>query len=53
MSVATTIELCRTCEQPFCAQCDEDATVCADSGWHCGSCGWLDCRPCVTDDRGH
>lgn len=42
----TTIEICRTCDQPFCAECDEDAMQCADGGWHCGGCSWRDCGRC-------
>lgn len=42
----TTIEICRTCDQPFCVDCDEDAMACADGGYHCSDCGWRDCGRC-------
>ncbi len=48
--MSDTIELCRSCDQPFCAECSEDAVQCADGGWHCAECGWRGCPACVADE---
>jgi hypothetical protein len=45
--VKDTIEVCRTCDQPVCVECDEDGSACVEGGWHCSACGWRDCRDCV------
>ena len=42
-----TVDLCCTCDQPMCTECDEDGSTCVEGGWHCSGCGWHDCPACV------